>query len=457
MSQLELQAEIQSLLSSNIMLEPAAPEEGLEEYHHDYDQEAIEPEKSLDLDSMETNVEIAEYGDYFNDDYGTALGASEVSDYDGLNEVSEAHERTLEEHLLWQLHLNTFTEREMLIGGVIIDALNEDGFLFTPFEELKNALTPLIKREEFELVLRRIQNFEPAGIAARTVAESLKLQVEALDPKPEWAPLALQLFEKGFKELEQLNLKGIMALLKIDEAQLRTLLNAIRTLNPRPGNQFSSAPSTPVVPDLFLTCEGEKLIVTLNEGSIPKLRINPYYQGLLNKLKRDSKDSEVLAEHLAEARAVIHNLGSRFDTLLRVAQAVVNYQYEYFFQGVKALRPLQLKDIAERLDYSESTISRAVAGKYMLCPTGMIALNDLFSHQISSSHAEGEEASAAAVMALLKEIVEKEPKEKPLSDARLAALLAVRGHDVARRTVAKYREQLNIPSSTERKRLAMLR
>lgn len=455
LSQLELATELRSLLDSNIMLESVEGERAIEELGDEEYSPAQEEEGPLDLE-----VEIhAEYDEYFTEDQSTGLAdRGEEAPYDPLNILTEEHRRTLTEELLWQLTLSGLSPQEELIGRVIINGLNDDGFLVLSLDEILTTLRPLVKgirASEVESVLQHLQEIlEPAGVAARTVQESLLIQLRRVEPQPEWYAEAKLLLERGHSDLLRFNLRNLMRIVNVDEERLRMILAGLRSLNPRPGNLIGGSEAQGIEPDLLVRLDDGRLVVSLNESIMPRLRINPYYRALYYKLKRESSDATMMGEHLSEARNVIRNLGSRFDTLLKVGEAVVRHQSDFFVQGERGLKPLLLKDIAEELEFNESTISRAVAGKYIMCPSGTYELSYFFTNQASADTTGGGDSSSAAVRAVLQEIIEQENPEKPYSDNKLVALLAQEGHKIARRTVAKYRDQLGIPSSTDRRRMA---
>ncbi len=453
LNQQDLQLEINEFLDSNIMLE----------YDYERDQEPLESleehfeeksgDESLDFDE-EGSVTVETDWDYYSGGE-TSYSAGPDEENDPLNQLTEAHRTTVHEDLLWQLEVSQFTERERAIGKCIISEINHEGYFLTSLYEIKEWLEAVyadITIAEMEAVLKRIQAFEPSGIAARSVEESLVNQINDLTPRPYWADHAVTLLEKGKKDLERLNIPKLRRLLGIDEELLRVILGELQRLDPKPGYKIGGSNVGGIRPEIIVTLDGRLINVALNDEVVPKLRINKEYATIA---KFANEDGSMLRTHLSDAQGFIRSIHSRFDTMLMVAEEIVRFQRAFFFEGASAIRPLQLKDIADRLDFSESTISRAVNGKYMLCPTGTYELKFFFSNQVALSSADGDEdASAVAIRAELQKIIDQENPEKPYSDAKLVTLLEEHGYKIARRTVAKYRDVLGIPSSTDRKTFA---
>lgn len=359
----------------------------------------------------------------------------------------------LRAHLREQLALSHLSARDTAIALLIIDSLNEDGYLTDSLEELRQALggaeaAPEI--EEVEAVLHHVQSFDPPGVAARTVGECLRLQLRQLDPATPGRTLALALVSGHLDELARREHAKLCRKLKITPAQLAEASALIHSLNPRPGATAGGGAVDYVMPDVLVSRRGGQWQVEINPVSAPRLRVNSLYAELLHR--RRSEPPGDLARRLQEARWLVKSLRMRQQTLLRVATCVVRRQAAFLERGEEAMRPLMLKDVAAELGLHESTISRAVANKYLATPRGTFALQHFFSNELST--AAGGALSATAIRALIRRLLAAENPHAPLSDSRLTRELVSRGIRVARRTVAKYRESMAIPSAHERKRLA---
>ena len=330
-----------------------------------------------------------------------------------------------------------------------------DGYLSVSLEEIHQSLASDedsdLELDEIEAVLHRIQNFDPAGVAARNLQESLLIQLRQLDDVSHKQQLATQLLEQHFDLLASRDYSQLLRKLKIDEDQLKDVISFIQSLNPRPGGMVSDQKPEYVIPDVFVKKVKNKWVVELNPDTAPRLRINNHYASLIKQVN-NSADNTYMKNHLQEARWFIKSLTSRNETLLKVATCIVERQRGFLEYGEEAMKAMVLHDIAEAVEMHESTISRVTTKKYMHTPRGIFELKYFFSSHVAT--ASGGECSATAIRALLKKLIAAENTNKPLSDSKLADILSEQGINVARRTVAKYREAINIPPSNERKRLA---
>lgn len=468
LNQIELQEEISNLLDSNIMLE-LDDSDGFEDVsssltlntqttdtNPENNSSEYENNSALDLDSDEMQLDWQESDRDFDDGN---FEITNISDDDNLLETRNAEHESLHSFLLEQCRFARFSELDSSIAEYIIDNINDDGYLATDLKDIWQDLLkqyPELLYEELEVVLKHIQNFDPPGVGARNIQECLLIQIRQLHPKPSWAETAQLILTKCADLLTKLDLKGIQKQLKIDEEWLRVVLNQLRRLDPKPGQKFIDTTQSYSPPDVLVQVHKQQLIVKLNPEILPKLRINKEYSQIANIPK---SDSSVLKQHLNEAQFFIKAVENRFDTLFKVANEIVKYQSAFFFKGESAIRPLQMKMIAEILEVHESTVSRAVAGKTLFCAHGVYDLKFFFSNQMPNNEngdANGEndeDSSAVAIRAALKKLIAEEPKEKPLSDSKLESLLKAQGFDVSRRTIAKYRGILGILGSTERKQL----
>ncbi|MDH5570690.1 MAG: RNA polymerase factor sigma-54 [Gammaproteobacteria bacterium] len=467
LSTLELQTEIQDALDSNLMLEiddgsdtspsngtqtDVAPDSEIQTSHQDTD--------TTELNSPERNNEIPDelpvdsnWDDIYESISTAPTSASSVAERD--YEVSGNTEESLREHLHWQMELTPFSETDQIIAEIIIDAITDDGYLGQSLEEIHQALPEELKSEveidEIEAVLHRIQNFDPAGVAARDLRESLLLQLKQLPFELACQQQATILVSDHFELLANRDYALIARRMKITEDELKDIIQLIQNLNPRPGSQITSEQAEYIVPDVFVTKVKGQWHVELNPDAAPRIRVNSHYASLIKQVS-DSNDNTCLKNHLQEARWFIKSLMSRNDTLLKVANCIVERQADFLENGEESMKALVLHDIAEKIEMHESTISRVTTKKYMHTPRGIFELKYFFSSHVST--ASGGECSATAIRALIKKLIAAETPNKPLSDSKLADILSDQGIMVARRTVAKYREALAIPPSNERKRLA---
>jgi len=474
LSTLDLQQEIQEALDSNPMLEQ-------QEAGDDYDNSDLlgdqsgqgSAEAALEgsySDLYESPSSTAgndqEEGDWheripnelpvdtaWEDIYQTSasnLPSNDDDDWDFTARTSTGE--SLQGHLLWQLNLAPMSDTDRLIAITLIDSINSDGYLEGALEEILQSLDPElgIELDEVEMVLRRIQQFEPAGVAARDLSESLLLQLRQMPADTPWLSEAQRLARDYLDLLGNHDFSQLMRRMKLKEEELRPVIELIQSLNPRPGSQIETSEAEYIVPDVIVRKHNGRWLVELNQEAIPRLRINPQYAGFVRRADA-SADNTFMRNQLQEARWFIKSLQSRNETLMKVATQIVEHQRGFLDYGEEAMKPLVLHDIAEAVGMHESTISRVTTQKYMHTPRGIYELKYFFSSHVST--AEGGECSSTAIRAIIKKLVAAENPKKPLSDSKIAGLLEEQGIQVARRTVAKYRESLGIAPSSERKRL----
>lgn len=469
LSTLELQTEIQDALDSNLMLEldeegensPENPEPA-DSYTLAAEPPGAEPANSSDSEenepaSNETGSEIPDdlpvdssWDDIYDNIATPVSGGMGESSQD--YEVSGSTTENLQDHLRWQMELSHFSDTDRAIAEVIIDSINDDGYLGCSIEDVQQALgDDEIDLDEIEAVLHRIQYFDPAGVGARDLRESLSLQLRQFPLEHPQLTRALELVDQHFDLLANRDYAQLQRRLKLNELELRDVVQLITSLNPRPGGQITSETPEYIIPDVIVRKIKGQWRVELNPDAAPRLRINPHYASLIKQVKNND-DNTTLKSHLQEARWFLKSLTSRNETLLKVATSIVERQKDFLEYGEEAMKALVLHDIAEEVDMHESTISRVTTKKYMHTPRGIYELKYFFSSHVSTS--SGGEASATAIRALIKKLIAAETPSKPLSDSKIATILSDQGINVARRTVAKYREALAIPPSNERKRLA---
>jgi RNA polymerase sigma-54 factor len=348
---------------------------------------------------------------------------------------------TLRDSLREQLLLLGLTERDYVLANLVVDALDEDGFLRQPLGELA-ALTPGAEPGELETALRIVQTLEPSGIAARDLGECLSLQLQSLDGDTPGRELALDIVQNRLALMAARDNSRLLEALRCSDEDLRTAIELIRSLDPRPGSKVGTFEPRAIVPDVIVRKEKKRWMVSINAAIYPRIRVNQQYADYF----RQARDGEtaLLAQHLQEARWLVRNLEQRFLTIQRVAEAVVARQRNFFEYGDLAMRPLTLREIADELGLHESTVSRATSHKYMATPRGVVAFKRFFSRQLATT--SGGSCSATAIRALLREFIAAEDRRNPLSDVQLTELLADRGVKVARRTVTKYRRSMQLPA-----------
>jgi RNA polymerase sigma-54 factor len=362
----------------------------------------------------------------------------------------EAHQVTLREHLLEQMRVTVHEQRDRALMELVIDALDENGYLAEPLAEIHARLPEELEVDigELSIALAMLQSFDPPGVGARDAAECLALQIKRF-PKVAMVTrrLALAIVERHLTLFAQRDFNKLKKALDCDDEDLREAQSVIRQCNPHPGAAFGTGTSDYVVPDVIVKRTKNGWQVQLNHDVMPRLRVNAMYANIL----KQSKGEGSLTSQLQEAKWLIKNMRQRFDTILRVAQAIVDRQRNFFSHGAVAMRPLVLREIADTLGLHESTISRVTTQKYMLTPHGMFELKYFFGSHVATE--AGGEASSTAIRALIKQLIGAEDSKNPFSDSKIADMLGEQGMVVARRTVAKYREALKIPPVNLRKSL----
>ncbi len=367
-------------------------------------------------------------------------------------EERRSSQETLNDYLQWQLDLTPFSDRDRVIATAIVDSIDDDGMLTADLETLLPdvELDDPIEIDELEAVLKRIQQFDPIGVAARDIRECIELQLTALPIDIPWRDAALELIADYFELLANRSFAELARKLDVSEDDLTAVIALIQTTNPRPASSVGELSVEYIEPDVLVRkVKGRWTVEAIDRGR-SRVRVNPEYEGLVQRANQ-SRDNQFLKNHLQDARFFVKSLDYRSDTLLNVARAIVGRQIDFFEQGEEGMKPMVLADVAEIVGIHESTVSRATTKKYMRTPRGVFELKYFFSSHVGT--ASGGEVSSTAIRALIKKLVDQENPAKPLSDSKLTKLLGEQNIKVARRTVAKYRESLAIPSSTERKRL----
>jgi RNA polymerase sigma-54 factor len=371
-------------------------------------------------------------------------------DFASQNSVDES----LHDRLHWQLNLTRLSDVDRIIAMAIIDATDERGRLTLSLEDIHHSLIAgmavEIEDDEVVAVLHCLQQFEPAGVCTRDLQECLLVQLQQLPADTPWLDEAKLVVTRYISQLGNADFAQILRRSKLSEDSLQKVLSLIRTLDPSPGLSVGEDDTEYIVPDVYVSKKNDRWTVELNPDIAPKLRINTDYASLIKRAD-NSSDNTYLRDNLQEARWFLKSLQSRNETLMKVASKIVQHQRGFLEYGEEAMRPLVLHEIAEAVEMHESTISRVTTQKYMHTPRGIFELKYFFSSHVST--ATGGECSSTAIRALIKKLVAVENPRKPLSDSKITLLLKDQGINVARRTIAKYRDTLFIPPSNERKRL----
>jgi len=486
LSTLDLQQEIQQALESNPMLETSEEEEQAgeaanssddskeaasqddgadsqqastsdSETSSDWDESENGPDWSSETDSPDTIPDDLPVDTAWDDIYqpapSTATRNDDENDYDF--ETRNSPTETLRDHLEWQLNLTPLNERDQAIAHALLDAVNNNGYLTSPLEEIHSGMVeetdedPL-EFDEVEAVLHRLQHFDPPGVFARDLQECLLIQLNQLPPNTPWLSQARLVITHYINLLGNRDYAQLLRRSRLKEDQLRDVLALITTLNPRPGDTIDQAEPDYVIPDVIVRKHQNRWRVELNPEIAPRIRVNASYASLIKRAD-SSADNTYMRDQLQEAKWFIKSLQSRNETLFKVATRIVEHQQGFLDKGEEAMKPLILSDIAQVVEMHESTISRVTTQKYMHTPRGIFELKYFFSSHVSTD--EGGECSSTAIRAMIKKLISAETPKKPLSDSKIAAMLGDQGINVARRTVAKYREAMHIPPSNERKRL----
>lgn len=456
LSSQELSQELEGLLQANPLLELA--EQGANGADTaDGFVPGLGPAPAASTSTPATEEPPPRQEDY-SEDFFEYAGGGRWEEHNAGNEDDndfshqEAATLTLREHLLRQLKLLPLSERDQTLALLLIDAINDDGYLEQSLEELTALLDGELEIEllELETALKHIQNLDPPGIGARTLSECLALQLRALPPETPQLALACTVADHHLPLLATRDYVKLRKLLRCDDEALRQAQQLIKQLNPRPGSAYSHIAADHYIQHEVIVKKVKGIwVASLNDEVVPKLRINQLYAAIL-KRNRDSSNQYLMSQ-MQEAKWMIKNIQQRFSTILRVSQAIVDRQRNFFEHGEVAMRPLVLREIADELGLHESTVSRVTTRKYMLTARGVYELKYFFGSHVATE--SGGACSATAIRALIKQMVSEENPKKPLSDNQITDILSKQGIVVARRTIAKYRESLQIPAANQRKSL----
>ena len=449
LSTLELQQELQQALESNPLLEQIDTHEEIDT-RETQDSETLDTADALEQKEMPEELPLDASWDTIYT-AGTPSGTS--GDYidDELPVYQGETTQTLQDYLMWQVELTPFSGTDRAIATSIVDAVDETGYLTVPLEDILESMgDEEIDIDEVEAVLKRIQRFDPVGVAAKDLRDCLLIQLSQFDKTTPWLEEARLIISDHLDLLANHDFRTLMRVTRLKEDVLKEAVNLIQSLDPRPGQSIQTGEPEYVIPDVLVRKHNGHWTVELNSDSIPRLQINQHYASMCNNARNDG-DSQFIRSNLQDAKWLIKSLESRNDTLLRVSRCIVEQQQAFFEQGEEYMKPMVLADIAQAVEMHESTISRVTTQKYLHSPRGIFELKYFFSSHVNTEG--GGEASSTAIRALVKKLIAAENPAKPLSDSKLTSLLSEQGIMVARRTVAKYRESLSIPPSNQRKQL----
>lgn len=449
LSTLELQQELQQALDSNPLLEQTDLHDEIETQEMP-ENEAMDTREALEQKEMPDELPLdASWDEIYN--AGTPSGTG--TDYldDELPVYQGETTQSLQDYLMWQVDLTPFSDTDAAIATSIVDAVDETGYLTVPLEDILESLGhDDVSLDEVEAVLKRIQRFDPVGVAARDLRDCLLIQLSQYAKETPWLAEARLIVSDHLDLLANHDFRTLMRVTRIKEDALKEAMCLIQSLDPRPGQSIQTGEPEYVIPDVLVRKHLARWVVELNADSIPRLKINQQYAAMGGNTRNDS-DSQFIRSNLQEAKWLIKSLESRNDTLLRVSRCIVEQQQAFFEHGEEHMKPMVLADIAQAVEMHESTISRVTTQKYLHSPRGIFELKYFFSSHVNTEG--GGEASSTAIRALVKKLIAAENPAKPLSDSKLTTLLSDQGIMVARRTVAKYRESLSIPPSNQRKQL----
>ncbi|HGG1470204.1 TPA: RNA polymerase factor sigma-54 [Escherichia coli] len=449
LSTLELQQELQQALESNPLLEQIDTHEEIDT-RETQDSETLDTADAFEQKEMPEELPLDASWDTIYT-AGTPSGTS--GDYidDELPVYQGETTQTLQDYLMWQVELTPFSDTDRAIATSIVDAVDDTGYLTVPLEDILESMgDEEIDIDEVEAVLKRIQRFDPVGVAAKDLRDCLLIQLSQFDKTTPWLEEARLIISDHLDLLANHDFRTLMRVTRLKEDVLKEAVNLIQSLDPRPGQSIQTGEPEYVIPDVLVRKHNGHWTVELNSDSIPRLQINQHYASMCNNARNDG-DSQFIRSNLQDAKWLIKSLESRNDTLLRVSRCIVEQQQAFFEQGEEYMKPMVLADIAQAVEMHESTISRVTAQKYLHSPRGIFELKYFFSSHVNTEG--GGEASSTAIRALVKKLIAAENPAKPLSDSKLTSLLSEQGIMVARRTVAKYRESLSIPPSNQRKQL----
>lgn len=454
LSTLELQQAIQTVLDSNMMLE--VPDDDIPTNEPETDNNPTATDEKTSEGSQDQLPDELPVDTSWDDIYDLTASPGLSQPLDNTLPdpgTINAAKQTLHDHLTWQMELTQFSDVDRVIATSIIDSIDDSGYLTAEPHQLHSQLSTHLEDVELDevmAVLHKIQSFDPPGIGAVDLQDCLLIQLNHLPDETPLISKAKELVNDYMAALGVQDSAKLKRQLGVNDTTLEKLISLIQSLNPRPGSDIDGSNPEYISPDLYVNKIKGQWVVSLSSEVTTNIRINPYYHTLIKRGDK-SADSQTMKDHLQEAKWFIKCLQSRNETLLLVSQEIVSRQADFFEHGAITMKPMVLRDIAEAVDMHESTISRVTTNKYMRTPNGTYELKHFFSSHVSTD--SGGECSATAIRAIIKKLVANENKKKPLSDSKITAILEDKGINVARRTIAKYRESISIPPSSQRKRI----
>jgi RNA polymerase sigma-54 factor len=434
---IELNSQLEQALAENVMLESEEPGDSAQST----DEPAREPDPPAVI------AETTDENSLWNDRRDSAPRGDAWSDDSYRPEIPDRSEESLRDHLLWQLEMEHFSPREVVIGQSIIDYINDDGYLTEPLDSIRSSLTSEanFSPDEIENALSKVQTLDPIGIGARNLSECIRLQIRQLNENEPGRELALEIAKSCLDLVAEKQYAMLRRRLGVSEEDLDIALALVKSCHPRPGSAIQSSAPEYIIPDVYVRKQDGQWIIEINRSMAPKLKVNQTYADLL----RGNGEHANLKNQLQEARWLIRSLDIRHETLQKVAMCIVERQIDFLEHGEEAMKPMILRDIAEAVNMHESTISRVTSNKYMHTPRGVFELRYFFSSQLAAT--DGSEQSSTAIRAKIRRLIGQESPIKPLSDSKIVSLLKEEGIKIARRTVAKYREAMKIAPSSERR------
>ncbi len=446
LSRLELVETVQQALLENPVLEERAPETDPETDIQQASEEHSEKVKEFDVQEQSL-LKSAEWDDYLGNFSSTSRQASERELPEEMVsfETMYSAKPTLESHLLWQLHLSRLTDRQKEIGEIIVGNLDSHGYLHSNTEDIAGMSEA--DEEEAEELIKTVQQFDPVGVASRSLSECLQVQVDFLGKDD---PILTALIRDHLGDIESGNLQVLAKKFQVTKEDIEAYVQIIQSLDPRPGSSFGGGETFYISPDAYVYAYGDDFVIILNDEGFPDLQISPFYAQLLES-KNGQQSKQYLQEQMRQGLWLLKSIQQRQRTLYKVLESIVRFQREFFLHGVSQLKPLVLKDVADEIEVHESTVSRITTNKYVATPFGIFELKYFFNSGLGTSN--GEQVASESVKAAIKNLINHEDHQKPWSDKQLVECLNKELQvNIARRTVAKYREALGIPSSTKRKK-----
>ena len=449
LSRLELVETVQQALLENPVLEERTPENDPESEMQQAPESSSDAPKEFDVQEKSL-LKSAEWDDYLGNFSSTSRQASEreLPEEMASFETMHAAKPTLESHLLWQLHLSNLTDRQKEIGEAIIGSLDSQGYLHSSVEDIASICQA--EPDEIEDVLPIVQQFDPVGVASRSLAECLLVQIDFLGKDD---PILRALIRDHLEDVENDNLQALAKRFQVSREDIKAYVQIIQGLDPRPGSSFGGGETFYISPDAYVYAYGDEFVIVLNDEGFPDLQISPFYSQLLES-KNSHESKQYLQEQMRQGLWLLKSIQQRQRTLYKVLESIVRFQREFFVHGVSQLKPLVLKDVADEIEVHESTVSRITTNKYVATPFGIFELKYFFNSGLGTS--SGEQVASESVKAAIKSLINSEDASRPWSDKQLVERLneELQVNNIARRTVAKYREAMGIPSSTKRKKKA---